>query len=126
MNLPTPLSYSGPTPARYPAYTPPAYTFNLAGTTAYQFGAITPFGPGIYVGTSGSYLATVGNTLQIPNLSSLPVFAGITPPASGSAEDWSLEESVTSGTTNNYLFQMPFPINTNALTVYASGQYTVP
>jgi hypothetical protein len=126
LNLPTPLTYTGPAPARYPTYTPPAYTFDLAGTTAYQFGAITPFGPAIYVGTSAAYLATVGNTLQIPNLSSLVAFASITPPASGSAEDWSLEESVTSGATNNYLFQPPFPVNTTALTVYASGQYTVP
>jgi hypothetical protein len=126
LTLPTPLVYAGPAAAQYPTYTVPSYSFALSGTKMYQLEAVTPFGPEIIAGTSSAYLATVNNTLQVPNLSALAGFSTIAAPAAGNPEDWELQEAVVSSATTDYLFQAPFPVNSSAAYVEQAGQFTVP
>ncbi|HEV3154626.1 MAG TPA: hypothetical protein VGZ02_12545 [Candidatus Baltobacteraceae bacterium] len=124
LTFPAPLTYSAPAAAQYPTFAVPSYNgFTISGSTAFIFGAFAPMQNEIIVGTTSSYLSTVGNSLAFPNLSSLPGF--LSEPASGHAEDW-MAQVFSSTVAGNYLFQLPFPNNAMQQYALASGQFTVP
>ncbi len=125
LTFPAPLSYGGPVPAQYPAFSVPEYGgFNITGNAAYEF-AIFGSSSSIEIGASPQYLKINGDTLTVPDLSSLGGF--ISAPSSGNRETWILGERMTTTPLDgNYLGRQP--PSSNSLLEYAqeAGEFTVP